>query len=113
MTAKSVELAGIDGANPLGFLTALGTLVAVRQAGEKEARLRWTRTRTWTPVLDGVSTSDHDALSDALARALRGCVVSGDDEKRRKAAQRESDVARKAVHDKKKEIRQRGLSRKD
>lgn len=111
MTAKSVELAGIDGANPLGFLAALGTLVTIRQAGEKEARLRWTRGRTWTPVLDGLSSSDHAALSDALATALRGRVVSGEDERRRKAAQRKFDIARKAVQDKKKEIRKRGFSR--
>lgn len=111
MTAKSVELAGIDGANPLGFLAALGTLVTIRQAGEKEARLRWTRARTWAPVLDGISTSDHAALSDALATVLRGRVVSCDDEQRRQAAQREFDIAKKAAADKKKEIGNRGLSR--
>jgi hypothetical protein len=37
MTAGSLapELSGIDGANPLGFLAALETLMTVRQAGEK------------------------------------------------------------------------------
>lgn len=113
MTAKSVELSGIDGANPLGFLAALGTLVTIRQAGEKGARLRWTRTRTWVPILDGVSASDPGALSATIAAALRGRVVSIDDEERRKAAQHEFDVAKKAIEDKKREIRKRGLSRKD
>lgn len=113
MTAESLELRGIDGANPLGFLAALGTLVTVRQAGEKQARLRWKRARTWVPVLDGISTSDPDKLSDTVAGALRGRAVSDDDEKKRAATQREFDAAKKAVEDKKKEIRIRGLKRND
>lgn len=113
MSAESLELPGIDGANPLGFLAALGTLMTVRQAGETQARLRWKRARTWVPVLDGISTSDPDKLSDTVAGALRGRAVSDDDEKRRAATQREFDAAKKAVEDKKKEIRNRGLSKKD
>jgi len=113
VSAESLELPGIDGANPLGFLAALGTLMTVRQAGETQARLRWKHARTWVPVLDGISTSDPDKLSDTVAGALRGRAVSDDDEKKRAATQREFDVAKKAVEDKKKEIRNRGLSRKD
>lgn len=113
MSAESLELPGIDGANPLGFLAALGTLMTVRQAGETQARLRWKRARTWVPVLDGISTSDPDRLSDTVAGALRGRAVSDDDEKKRAATQREFDASKKAVEDKKKEIRNRGLSRKD
>ena len=113
MSAESLALLGIDGANPLGFLAALGTLVTVRQAGERQARLRWKRARTWVPVLDGISTSDPDMLSDTIAGALRGRAVSDDDEKKRVTTQREFDAAKKAVEDKKKEIRNRGLSKKD
>lgn len=113
MSAESLEIPGIDGANPLGFLAALGTLMTVRQAGEKQARLRWKCARTWVPVLDGISTSDPDKLSDTVAGALRGRSVSDDDEKKRAATQREFDAAKKAVEDKKKEIRNRGLSKKD
>lgn len=113
MTAESLELPGIDGANPLGFLAALGTLVTVRQAGEKQARLRWKRARTWVPVLDGISTSEPERVCDTLAGALRGRAVSGDDEKERAATQRGFDAAKKTVEDKKKEIGNRGLSKKD
>jgi hypothetical protein len=113
MKAESVELPSIDGANPLGFLAALGTLVTVRQAGEKQARLRWKRARTWIPVLDGISTSDPDQLSDTVAGALRGRAVCDDDEKKRAATQREFEAAKKAVEDAKKEILGRGLSKKD
>lgn len=113
MTAESLELPGIDGANPLGFLAALGTLMTVRQAGERRARLRWKRARTWVSVLDGISTSDPDKLSDTIAGALRGRGVSDDAEERRAATQRDFDTTKKAVEDKKKEIRNRGLSKKD
>ncbi len=113
MSAESAELPGIDGANPLGFLAAIGTLMAVRQAGERQARLRWKHACRWVPVLDNVSVSAPDKLSDTLAGALRGRAVSGDDEKKRAATQREFDAAKKAVEDRKKEIRNRGLSKKD
>jgi len=113
MTVESLALPGIDGVNPLGFLAALGTLMTVRQAGETQARLRWQRARTWIPVLDGISTSDPGKLSAAVAGALRGRVVSDDDEKKRAATQREFDAAKKAAEDKRKEIRNRGLSKKD
>lgn len=113
MTAESLDLPGIDGANPLGFLAALGTLMTVRQAGEIQARLRWKCARTWVPVLDGISIADPDKLSHTVARALGGRAVSDDDEKKRAATQREFDAAKKAVEGKKKEIRNRSLSRKD
>src|SRR5258708_28650102 len=113
MTTESLDLPDIDGANPLGFLAALGTLVTVRQAGEKRARLRWKRARTWVPVLDDISTSDPDKLSDTVAGALRGRAISDDDDEKRAATQREFDAAKKAVEDKKKEIRNRRLSRED
>ncbi len=113
MNGGSVELSGIDGVNPLGFLAALGTLVTVRQAGEQQARLRWKHARTWVPALDGISTADPDKLSNIVAGALRGRTVAGDDEKKRAAAQRQFDAAKKAVEVRTKEIRSRGLSRQD
>jgi hypothetical protein len=113
MNGESLELPGIDGANPLGFFAAIGTLMAVREAGETDARLRWKRARTWVPVLAFLSTSDPAKLSHAVARALRGKAVSGADEKRRAATQRDFDAAKKNVEDKKKEIRNRRLSKKD
>jgi hypothetical protein len=113
MRAESLELLGIDGANPLGFLAALGTLMTIRQAGETQACLRWQRARTWVPVLEGISTCDPNNLSDAVAGALRGRPVSDDDERKRGATQRDFDTAKKMVEDKKKQIRSHGLSRKE
>jgi hypothetical protein len=55
-------------------------------------------------VLDDISTCDQSKLIDAVAGALRGRVVSDDDEKKRVDTQREFDAAEKAVEDKKMEI---------
>ena len=114
MTVESLELSGIDGTNPLGFLSALGALVAARQAGEKGACLRWTRTSTWVPVLDRISSTCNPVdISARIAGALRGRAVSESDEERRATTQREFEAAKQAVGKKEKDIRGRGLSRKD
>jgi len=57
-----LTLPGIDGSNPLGFLAAFGTLLALDQS---QAKLRWQWDGAWHPVL----TSDIPTVS-ALARAL-------------------------------------------
>lgn len=109
MTVEPLKLAGIDGANPLGFLAAVGALVSLQHAGEGQVRLRWARDRVWTPVLEGLSTSDPAELSEALVIALRGRPVSDQDEQNRKSTESVFKAAKKAVEDKKKEIRERGL----
>jgi hypothetical protein len=104
-----LELTGLDGANPLGFLAALGTLVVCHQAGETKARLGWRRSTKWTPVLEDVSTTDPEALSGLLSEFLRGEDVAGDAENKRESAQKEFDKAKKAVKDKREEIKKRRL----
>jgi len=47
------ELSALDGANPLGFLAALGTMVVLQSVGERGARLCWSRGVTWTPTVTG------------------------------------------------------------
>ncbi|HEY0233375.1 MAG TPA: hypothetical protein VGC55_19160 [Dokdonella sp.] len=66
-------LAGIDGANPLGFLAALGTLrTAVRSAENATAfRLRWIEhANAWRPVLIATSPLDPDTLVTRLQAQL-------------------------------------------
>lgn len=104
-----LELTGLDGANPLGFLAALGTLVTLHQAGETKARLGWRRSTKWTPVLEGVSTVVPEEMSYSLAGALRGQAVSSHAEQKRDIAQKEFDKAKKAVKDNREEIKKRGL----
>jgi len=114
MTADETPLlTGLDGANPLGFLTALGTLLLVRQNAYPQARLGWSRTATWQPVLTGIPSGRKDALCDAIAAALRGHPVSDDAEDRRRKAQNDFDTAKKALKDKRDEIKKRGLRGKE
>lgn len=108
----SLELVGLDGTNPLGFLASLGTLVTARATGE-EARLRWTRSRTWVPVLEGLSTSDPTKLGEILAGALRGKDVSPEAERKRVEADRAFQEARNAVKEKMDDIKKQGLKRDD
>lgn len=122
-TAMSVELSGLDGANPLGFLAALGTLVTLHRAGERRAQLRWRRAGTWVPVVEGLSVADRaqtdavrETLAGAVAGVLRGAAASAGDQARREAAQRAVAAAGKAFESAKRalkarrdEIRRRGL----
>jgi hypothetical protein len=103
------ELTGLDGSNPLGFLTALGTLATLHQAGKTKARLYWKRTTKWTPVLEGISPADPETLSGLLSEALRGKEVASDAEQRRELAQQEFDKAKRAINDKREEIKRRRL----
>lgn len=57
-----LQLRGLHGNNPLGFLAALGVLVALDHSG-KEARMHWVDGVVPTPVLT------TDASSDDIARA--------------------------------------------
>jgi hypothetical protein len=63
MTAESLELRRVDGANPLGFLAGLGTPITVRQAGENHARLRWKRAPTWDETKRAATQREFDAAN--------------------------------------------------
>lgn len=139
---RGLELSGLDGTNPLGFLAAVGTLVVVQAAGKHEARLRWTKGRTWTPVLDGITALDQEKcqggpggrlmsttrvdgittidqekfqekFSENVAYALRGAQVTGADDEQRKEAEEAFQQARTAVKKKNEEIKKRGLRGKE
>jgi hypothetical protein len=114
--ARSVELTALDGTNPLGFLAALGTLVVARAAGVSAARLRWRRSRTWTPVLEGLATSERAQLCERLAGDLRGHAVSPKAGERRDATDKAHKAARTAVSNELKRVtaeRLKGRERRD
>lgn len=68
-TTNMIELSGIDGGNPLGFLAAIGTLVLARSF-VPGAKLHWQPMGGWRPVLSGYSNSREQLLED-LAQALQ------------------------------------------
>ena len=66
-------LAGLDGANPLAFLAALGTLRGLTLAWpERPVRLSWTLLDTWRPCLhvDG-NTPTEDETLDGLEHFMK------------------------------------------
>ena len=71
---SSLELVGLDGANPLGFLAALGLLrVLGDPLGRGNFRMSWgVRGGTWVPSLHAVQSErpDSSTLLDALIQKL-------------------------------------------
>jgi len=65
----SLLLTGLDGANPLGFLAALGVLNVLADAAPTGVtpRLAWTYQGAWRPV---VSSGDDVLTADILARRV-------------------------------------------
>jgi hypothetical protein len=113
--SHGIELAGLDGTNPLGFLAALGALVVAHAAGETTARLRWTRGRTWMPVLDHLTTDERTQISERLAKGLRGKDVSPHAAKKRDDADRvhqQAKTAAKKAMEKVKDEKLKGQDRK-
>jgi CRISPR-associated endonuclease/helicase Cas3 len=108
-----IELSGLDGTNPLGFLAALGTLVTLGNAGEKEARLSWKRRGTWVPVIGEVSAPTRERVSAIVARGLEGDNIPEDAEQRRVEAQKRFEHSRQEADRKKKEVGKRGLTKSD
>lgn len=110
-TSGPVELSGIDGANPLGFLAALGTLACLHAAGYTRARLAWHRRTAFRPLLYDLPGLQPEALSEILATQLAGRPVSRDAEERRNAAQKNMDRVSAAIKKKREEIKRRGLNK--
>lgn len=75
MNKSTLLLPGPDGGNPLGFLTALGTLrVATLLWPERDPRMGWTRHGTgWRPVLE----TEVQIGPDDLVTGLHGYLRSG------------------------------------
>lgn len=65
---NAIVLTGLDGANPLGFLAALGTLAAI-DAHAPGARLAWKNEGRWRPVLS--TELAREALIERLVADLR------------------------------------------
>jgi len=73
-----IELPGLDGGNPLGFLAALGTLDVLHRDG-REPTLRWTDGIVPVPVVSGAQTAaELIAVLDAdRARWRKSVVLTG------------------------------------
>ena len=67
-----IELSGLDGSNPLGFLAALGTLAELSADPSMTYRMSWgTMSGIWRPRLHTNSPLDASAVATRLAELLR------------------------------------------
>jgi hypothetical protein len=107
MTALVLD--GLDGANPLGYLSALGALVVAHAAGETRSRLAWQRRGRWVPVMHDLGVADHRSFARLLAPALRGEAVTTAAAAEIEEAQAAFEKASRAVSAKEKDIRARKL----
>ncbi len=70
--SHTVDLPGLEGGNPLGFLAALGTLRTLSESGQHGlVTMAWRMASTWTPCLMTEEPCSQDALIGTLWHALR------------------------------------------
>ena len=69
---NELVLSGLDGANPLGFLAALGVLNVLADDGQP-ARLRWRDEGGWRPVVSG-HPYHLDELVELIDADRRDCI---------------------------------------
>jgi len=87
MLDRGITLTGLDGANPLGFLAALGTLQVLdyraRQRGTALPRLSWANDGCWRPTVHGVPSMDTligEVVEDLASWADNPCLLLAYDE---------------------------------
>src|SRR5262245_29309888 len=91
----TLDLSALDGANPLGFLAALGTL-AVLSESDPGIRLRWHARARWVPYLTSprfsgeIEEAQKDILQH-LSTRLGGKPVDAQKKKLREVAQKRFD----------------------
>lgn len=110
----SLTLTGIDGANPLGFLAAIGVLVTLHHAGDRSVRLGWWREGlAWRPRLFGLPAADPAALSERLAHRLHGTATSEAANKQREESEERLAQKRREIKARRDEIKKRRLRGKE
>jgi hypothetical protein len=107
-----LDLPALDGANPLGFLAALGTLAVLTEA-DHSLKLGWQAGARWTPFLQSDGPLDQPSVTSRLVTGLRGQVVAQDAENKRKSAQGQLDQAKKKLKEAIDDLKQRKLRGKE
>lgn len=95
---NELELSALDGANPLGFLAALGTLDVLSE-NDPQIKLGWHARARWTPFLASPNPLDEAGSLQRLAERLHGQAVVEKAERKREASQGRFDAAKKSLKD--------------
>jgi hypothetical protein len=107
-TTYALDLPGLDGANPLGFLAAVGTL-AVLAESNLQVKLGWRSGARWMPYLTSPQPLDNSEVLQRIAKRLRGKSVDAAKKKNCETAQRQFDDAKTRLKNAEKRFKARGL----
>jgi len=111
-SVHQLDLPALDGANPLGFLAALGTLAVLSETDPK-IKLGWHSRARWTPFLNSPNPLEELEVLQRLATRLRGKPVDAEKEKLRDTAQKRFDAAKKQFKNAVDQFKKRGLRGKE
>jgi CRISPR-associated endonuclease/helicase Cas3 len=109
---NQLDLPALDGANPLGFLAAIGTLAVLTETNPR-IKLSWHAGARWTPFLTSPNPLEEAEIVKRLATRLRGTQVDDKKEKLRDAAQKQFDASKKELKNALDRFKKRGLRGKE
>jgi hypothetical protein len=109
-----LELTGLDGSNPLGFLAALGTLAELSADPSTIYRMSWVAASgVWRPRLHTERPLEASAVATRLAELLRLGTATGEDAKqlqeKLEAADKVQMHAKKVLKEKRDDLKKRKL----
>ncbi len=92
----TLDLPALDGANPLGFLAALGTLTVLSET-DPGLKLGWHARARWMPILTSTKPFDESDILQRLAGKLRGQPVDAKAERKRERSQERLKTANRQL----------------
>lgn len=105
---KSPPLSALNGANPLGFLAALGTLAVLAET-DPQIKLGWKAGARWVPFFVSPQPLEETDILQRLIARLRGMPVDEAKESLRKDAQTRFDDAKTELKRAKKRFKDHGF----
>ena len=107
---NELELTALDGANPLGFLAALGTLRVLSEA-DPTIKLGWHARARWVPFLTSSKPLAESEILQCLANRLRGKPADAEKVKLREVTQERFDSAKTRLKEAVAAFKRRNLPR--
>lgn len=100
----TLDLPALDGANPLGFLAALGTFTVLAET-DSTLKLGWHARARWVPYLTSTNPLEKEDVLNRLTTRLRGRPVDPKAERKRVVSQGRLDAAKRRLKDAKEALK--------
>ncbi len=110
--SEPLELSALDGANPLGFLAAIGT-VALLSETDSSVKIGWRPRARWMPFLFSPNQLEESKVLRCIGQKLRGAPVGTEKERLREATLRRFAAAKTELKNVKLRFKARGLRGKE